>query len=239
MRMRPIVSLAAALALGATTLASAGSLTGSVKYEGKVPNLKPIDMAADPNCAKKHGSTPQKNEALVLGNGNTLGNVLVYVKSGLPAGKTFPAPKTPVVMDQKGCHYTPHVLGVMVGQPFKVLNSDGLLHNVHALPKVNKQFNMAMPANRTEATETFTKAEGVFTVKCDVHPWMNAYVGVFAHPFFAVTKPDGAFSIAGLPAGSYEIEAWHEKLGTKLGKVTVGADGSGKVDFSFSPPAGK
>jgi plastocyanin len=217
MRMRPIVSLAAALALGATTLASAGSLTGSVK---------------------KH-TTPQPNEALVLGNGNTLGNVLVYVKSGLPAGKTFPALKTPVVMDQKGCHYSPHVMGVMVGQPFKVLNSDGLLHNVHALPKVNKQFNMAMPANRTEATETFTKAEGVFTVKCDVHPWMNAYVGVFAHPFFAVTKPDGAFSIAGLPAGSYEIEAWHEKLGTKTGKVTVGADGSGKVDFSFSPPSGK
>ena len=238
MRMRSIVSLAAALALGATTLASAGNLTGSVKYDGKVPNLKPIDMAADPNCAKKHG-TPQKNEALVLGNGNTLGNVLVYVKSGLPAGKAFPPPKSPVVMDQKGCHYTPHVMGIMVGQPFKVLNSDGLLHNVHALPKVNKQFNMAMPANRTEATETFTKAEGVFTIKCDVHPWMNAYVGVFAHPFFAVTKPDGAFSIPGLPAGTYDIEAWHEKLGTKTGKVTVGADGSGKVDFSFSPPAGK
>src|SRR5678815_5441877 len=180
MRMRSIVSLAAALALGATTLASAGSLTGSVKYTGKVPNLKPIDMNAVPECAKKH-TTPQPNEALVLGSGNTLGNVLVYVKSGLPAGKTYPAPKTPVVMDQKGCHYTPHVMGVMAGQPFKLLNSDGLLHNVHALPKVNKQFNMAMPANRTEATETFTKAEGVFTVKCDVHPWMNAYVGVFSH----------------------------------------------------------
>ena len=238
MRLRSTYPLAAALFCAATTLAAAGSLTGSVKYEGKVPNLKPIDMAAVPECAKKH-SSPQPNEALVLGSGNSLGNVLVYVKAGLPAGKTFPAPKNPVVMDQKGCHYSPHVMGVMVGQPFKVLNSDGLLHNVHALPKVNKQFNMAMPANRTEATETFTKAEGVFTVKCDVHPWMNAFVGVFAHPFFAVTKPDGKFSIAGLPAGTYDIEAWHEKLGTKTGKVTVAADGSGKVDFSFSPPAGK
>jgi plastocyanin len=238
MRMRCIGTLAT-IALCATGLAAAGNLTGSVKYEGKVPNLKPIDMAADPACAKKHGAKPQANEALVLGSGNSLGNVLVYVKSGLPAGKTYPAPKTPVTMDQKGCHYIPHVMGVMVGQPFRVLNSDGLLHNVHALPKVNKQFNMAMPANRTEATETFTKAEGVFTIKCDVHPWMNAFVGVFAHPFFAVTKPDGQFSIAGLPAGAYEIEAWHEKLGTKTGKVTVGADGSGKVDFSFSPPAGK
>jgi plastocyanin len=238
MRMRSIVSLTAALALGATTLASAGSLTGSVKYVGKVPNLKPIDMAAVPECAKKH-STPQANDALVLGSGNTLGNVLVYVKSGLPAGKTYPAPTTAVVMDQKGCHYSPHVMGIMAGQPFKVLNSDGLLHNVHALPKVNKQFNMAMPANRTEAETKFDKAEGIFTIKCDVHPWMNAFLGVFSHPFFAVTKPDGSFSIAGLPAGSYEIEAWHEKLGTKTGKVTVGADGSGKVDFSFSPPAGK
>src|SRR5688572_32281793 len=166
MRSRSIGTLAT-IALCATTLAAAGNLTGSVKYTGKVPNLKPIDMAADPACAKKHGAKPQANEALVLGSGNTLGNVLVYVKSGLPAGKTYPAPTTPVVMDQKGCHYIPHVLGVMVGQPFKVLNSDGLLHNVHALPKVNKQFNMAMPANRTEATEKFTKAEGVFTIKCD------------------------------------------------------------------------
>jgi plastocyanin len=239
MHMRSIRPLAAAVVLGAFTVASAGNLTGNVKYDGKVPNLKPIDMAADPNCAKKHGTKPQANEALVLGPGNSMGNVLVYVKSGLPAGKTWPAPTTPVVMDQKGCNYTPRVMGIMVNQPFKVLNSDGLLHNVHALPKVNKQFNMAMPANRTEATEKFSKAEGVFTIKCDVHPWMNAYVGVFAHPFFAVTKPDGKFSIAGLPAGSYDIEAWHEKLGTKTGKVTVGADGSGTVDFSFSPPAGK
>ena len=238
MRIRSASALAAtALLLGATA-ASAGSLTGSVKYDGKVPTLKPLDMKADPACAKKHG-TPPANEALVLGGGNTMGNVLVYVKSGLPAGKKYPAPSTAVTMDQKGCHYVPHVMGVMVGQTFKVLNSDGLLHNVHALPKVNKQFNMAMPANRTEATHSFTKEEGVFTVKCDVHPWMNAYVGVFSHPYFAVTKADGKFAIPSLPAGTYDIEAWHEKLGVRTGKATVAADGTGKVDFTFSPPAGK
>ena len=227
-----ILAAAAFLAVGP---AGAGALTGTVTYEGKVPTLKALDMAADPNCAKKH-STPVASEALVLGSGNTMGNIIVYVKSGLPA-KAWPAPTTPVVMDQKGCKYIPHVMGIMVNQPFKVLNSDGLLHNVHALPKVNKPFNMAMPANRTEAVEKFGKEEGMFTVKCDVHPWMNAYLGVFNHPFFAVTQPDGKFSIPNLPAGSYEIEAWHERLGTKTGKVTVGADGSGKLDFKFAAPA--
>ena len=158
------------------------AITGTVTYDGKVPNLKPIAMAADPMCAKKH-TNPVPNEALVLGTGNTMANVLVRVKSGLPAGKTYPARPTPVVIDQNGCQLQCRTWSaLMVGQPFKVLNSDGLLHNVHALPKVNKPFNMAMPANRTEADTKFDKAEGMFLVKCDVHPWMNAYVGVFSHP---------------------------------------------------------
>jgi plastocyanin len=235
MRIRSMVAALAALSLASA--ASAGNLTGTVKYAGKVPTLKPIEMTADPACAKKHAK-PAPSEALVLGPGNTMGNVMVAVKSGLPS-KAWPAPSGAVTMDQQGCRYIPHVLGLRVGQQLKILNSDGLLHNVHALPKVNKQFNMAMPANRKEALTTFSKAEGMFNVKCDVHPWMNAYVGVFSHPFFAVTKPDGTFAIAGLPAGTYEIEAWHEKLGSRTGKVTVGADGSGKLDFTFSPPAGK
>jgi plastocyanin len=165
-----------------------------------------------------------------------MANVLVRVVSGLPAGKTYPAPTAPVTMDQHGCQYKPHVMGIMVGQPFKVLNSDGILHNVHALPKVNATFNMAMPPTRKEASATFGKEEGMFVIKCDVHPWMQSYMGVFSHPFFAVTGEDGKFTIANLPAGTYEVEAWHEKLGTQKSKVTVGASDTQSASFKFSPP---
>jgi hypothetical protein len=128
-------------------------------------------------------------------------------------------------------------MGVMVGQPFKILNSDGILHNVHSLSKVNKPFNMAMPANRTEAMHTFDKEEGIFMIKCDVHPWMNAFVLVSPHPYYSVTGKDGKFSITGLDAGTYEIEAWHEKLGTQKSTVTVAANDTKTVPFKFSTPA--
>ncbi len=215
--------------------AGAGTITGMVVYEGKVPNLKPLAVAAEPMCAKKHATVP--NEALVLGPNNAMVNIMVRVVSGLPAGKTWPAPTQPVVMAQDGCQYKPHVMGIMVGQPFKVLNDDGVLHNVHALPTVNRPFNMAMPPTRKEAQESFAKEEGMFTIKCDVHPWMHAYIGVFSNPFFAVTKEDGKYTIANLPPGTYEIEAWHEKLGTKKATVTVGASDTKQASFKFSPPA--
>jgi plastocyanin len=221
------------LALAAGAAFGAQAINGTVTYTGKVPNLKPIDMAADPGCAAKH-KEPVPSDVLVLGSGNTMANVMVRVKS--PVSGTFPAPTTPAIIDQKGCHYDPHVLGVRVGQTLKLKNSDGLLHNVHALPKVNTPFNMAMPANRTEADTKFGKEEGMFLVKCDVHGWMTAYVGVFSHPFFAVSGKDGKFSIAGLPPGTYEVEAWHEKLGTKSGSVTVAADKPATIDFAFAPP---
>ncbi len=230
------------LALGAVAVAAgpvawAGTVSGSVVYEGKVPALKPIPVSAEPICAKKHPTVP--NEVLVLGPANSMANVLVRVVKGLPAGKTYPAPQTPVVMDQQGCQYIPHVMAIMVGQPFKILNNDGVLHNVHTLPKVNKPTNMAMPPNRKEAVEKFTKEEGVFDIKCDVHPWMKAYMAVFSHPFFAVTRKDGKFSIANLPAGTYEIEAWHERLGTRKSSVTVGAADTKTVAFKFTPPAAR
>jgi plastocyanin len=213
----------------------AGSVSGTIKYDGKVPALKPVAMDADPGCAKKH-STPPANEVLVLGEGSTLANIFVRVTSGL-AKKDHPAPAEPVVLDQDGCRYKPHVLGVMVGQKLKILNSDGLLHNVHALPAVNKSFNMAMPASRTEAEAVFTQEEPMFKIKCDVHPWMGAWVSVMSHPFFDVTATDGKFKIDNLPAGTFGIEAWHEKLGTKSSSVTIGADETKTVDFTFSPPA--
>src|SRR6185295_2559623 len=188
--------LALALAAGP---AFAGDVTGTIKYTGKVPNLKPIAMNADPACAAKHTS-PVASEALVLGSGNTMGNVMVRVKG--PVAGSFPAPAQPAVIDQKGCQYHPHVLGIRVGQTLRLKNSDGLLHNVHALPKVNTPFNMAMPANRLTADSKFGKEEGMFLVKCDVHGWMTAYVGVFANPFFSVTGADGKYKISGLPPGN-------------------------------------
>jgi plastocyanin len=217
---------------------AASTINGTITYDGKVPALKPLAMDADPACAKMH-SKPAPNEMLVLGSGNTMGNIMVWVSKGLPAGKTWPAPKTPVTLDQKGCQYVPHVQGIMVGQAYRILNSDGILHNVHALPKINKQFNRAMPATLKEATATFDKPEAVFQIKCDVHPWMSAWVGAFTHPFFSVTGTDGKFTISGLDPGTYEITAWHERLGTQTATVTVAANETKAQNFKFAPPAAK
>ena len=215
---------------------AASSVTGTVTFAGKTPNLKPLAMDADPVCAKKH-ATPVPNELLVLGNGNTMGNIMVWVSKGLPAGKTYPAVTTPVTLDQNGCQYKPHVMGIRTGQPYKILNSDGLAHNVHTLPKVNRPFNQSMPGSLKEATTKFDKEEPIFQVKCDVHPWMSAYIGVFSHPFFSVTGTDGKFTISGLDPGTYEITAWHERLGTQTASVTVGASDTKTQNFTFKMPA--
>jgi plastocyanin len=216
---------------------AASSITGTVTFAGKAPNLKPLAMDADPVCAKKH-SKPVPAEMLVLGSGNTMGNIMVWVSKGLPSGKTWPAPKTPVTLDQKGCVYVPHVMGIMVGQQYRILNSDGVLHNVHTLPKINKSFNKGMPPSLKEATTVFDKPE-VFQIKCDVHPWMSAYVGVFNHPFFSVTSTDGKFTLDGLEPGTYEITAWHERLGTQTASITVGANDKKTQDFKVALPGAK
>ena len=215
--------------------AAASTITGTITFDGKVPVMKPLAMDADPACAKKH-TKPVLAERLVLGGGNTIGNMLVWVSKGLPAGKTFPVPKTPVTLDQNGCVYVPHVQGIMVGQTYRILNSDGVLHNVHALPKVNPAFNKPMPPTLKETTATFAKPEPVFNIKCDVHPWMQAYIGVFTHPFFSATAADGKFTISGLDPGTYEITAWHEVLGTQTATITVGANETKSQNFKFLSP---
>jgi len=213
--------------------AMAGSVTGTVKFDGQAPKFKEIDMNADPVCLTNNKG-PVYPQTLVLGEGNTMGNVFVYVKNA-PAGD-YKAPADPLVIDQKGCNYHPHIIGVMVGQPVKILNPDGTLHNVHALSKVNPEFNMAMPKFRTEVTKTFDKPEFMFALKCDVHPWMTSWVSVMPNPFFAVTQTDGKFEIKDLPDGTYTIEAWHEKLGTKTGTVTIAGGAVATADFTFAAP---
>ena len=137
----------------------------------------------------------------------------------------------------EGCQYVPHAMGIMVGQAYRILNSDGILHNVHALPKVNPAFNKPMPPTLKETTTTFSKPEPVFQIKCDVHPWMSAYVGVLEHPYFAVTADGGKFELKGLPPGTYTIEAWHEKAGTRTRQVTIGAKESKEITLSFKAAA--
>jgi plastocyanin len=217
--------------------AAAATISGTITFTGKPPALKPLAMDADPACAKKHTGKPVLAEMLVLGSGQTMANVIVWVSKGLPAGKTFPVPKNPVTLDQNGCMYVPHAMGIMVGQAYRILNSDGILHNIHTLPKINPSFNRAMPATSKEASTTFGKPEDIFQIKCDVHPWMSAYIGVFTHPFFSTTGTDGKFTIPGLDAGTYEITAWHERLGKQTASITVGASDTKTQDFKFAVPA--
>lgn len=213
--------------------AFAGSVTGTVKFEGTPPTMKPIDAKADPVCAAHKRDTPLVNEALVLGEGQTMANVLVEVVSGLPQA-SYPAPAEPAILTQEGCQYKPHILAVQVGQTVKVLNPDGTMHNVNGSPKVNTPFNFGMPRDLKEKDIVFDKAEPMFPLNCSVHPWMRAYCAVLTHPYFKVTGADGKFTIEGLAPGEYEIQATHEKLGPQKVKVTVAEGAPATADFTFA-----
>jgi plastocyanin len=211
---------------------AAGSFTGRVNFKGTKPAPVKIDMSADKKCLKIVPGKDLYSEQVVVNANNTLKNVFVYVKGGL-AKKTYDPPASAVKLDQKGCTYTPHVLGVMVGQQIEINNSDETLHNVHALPKNSKQFNLPFPKRGLKRTESFASPEFMVKVRCDVHNWMSAYIGVLDHPFYSVTDDQGRFSIPNLPPGRYEVEAWHEKYGATTSTVTVDASGSATADFTF------
>ncbi|MCG3205104.1 MAG: hypothetical protein KCHDKBKB_01821 [Elusimicrobia bacterium] len=211
--------------------ATAGNITGVVKFAGTKPKMQKISMGADATCKMAH-ATDVYSEEVVVNPNNTLKYVYVYVKSGLGALK-FPAPAEPVVLDQLGCLYAPHVVAIQVGQKLKIRNSDGVLHNVNARPVKNQGFNLGQPVKGMETDKSFTVPEVMIPVKCDVHPWMHGWIGVQDHPYASVTNDGGAFSLNNLPPGDYEIEAWHEKYGTATQKVTVGAKESKTIEFTF------
>ncbi|MFN7972060.1 MAG: carboxypeptidase regulatory-like domain-containing protein [Acidobacteriota bacterium] len=234
------VGLSSLAVLLAASPSFAGSVTGKVKIDGTAPADKEIKMDADPKCAAEH-KTPAMNDNFTVNADGTIQNVFVYVKAGLPAGKTYPTPTTPVQFDQKGCQYHPKVIGVMVNQPFEIVNSDPTLHNIHALPKASKEFNLGMPTQGMKVTKTFTAPEnpgtgGMVKIKCDVHPWMFAYVGVMDNPYFSATGDKGTYEIKDLPDGKYTLEAWHNKYGTATAEVEV-KGGNATADFTLKPPA--
>lgn len=213
--------------------AGTASISGAVAFNGEAPQPRRVRLDAD--CQALHSETVMSDIVVVNDNG-TLQNVFVYVKDGL-GDRTFAPPAEPVEFDQVGCMYTPHVFGVQVGQTIKILNSDPFLHNIHALPETNRPFNFGMPKQGDVKERSFRVAEVMVKIKCDVHPWMGAWAGVVDHPYHSTTGADGSFSLDGLPAGTYTIEAWHEEYGTTTQTVTVGDGEAATVNFSFGAGA--
>ena len=208
--------------------ATAATVSGKVLFEGTAPENPVIQMSSDSAC----GSAETRAERYVVDNGG-LKNVFVYVKDGLGNKWIFDTPTEPVKLDQKGCHYTPHVLGIRTSQPLEVSNSDATLHNVHAMPRENREFNQGQAVQGMKNTVTFTKAEVLIPFKCDVHAWMNAYIGVVDHPYFAVTADGGKFELKSLPPGTYTIEAVHERLGRQSQPITLAEKDSKELTFTF------
>jgi plastocyanin len=239
----PPESMAAAGAAGgeAATLplpepGSGGLIAGRALLAGTPPAAATINMDADPYCTSSHATAPA-SESLVVNADGSLRNVFVYLKRGLAAGVRYAAPSEPVLLDQVGCQYRPHVFGIQVGQPLTIRNTDGTLHNVHTLSRNTKAFNIGMPEQGREVTRRFDAEEIMVRIKCDVHPWMESWAGVLAHPFFAVSGDGGAFAIRDVPPGTYTLEAWHETLGTQVKTVTVAAGAPATLDFTFQASA--
>lgn len=216
--------------------ATAGTITGRITFAGTPPATEVIKMGTDQACVQGAGPNPQSDAVIVAADGG-LKNVFVRIKSGLDSAYSFDAPTKAVILDQKGCLYQPRVLGIRVGQPLEVSNSDTTMHNVHSMPIVNQEFNKSTPVKGSRTTQVFTTPEVPVRFMCNVHNWMAAWVGVVEHPFFAVTDDTGAFSITGVPPGKYVVEAWHEKFGTQTAEITIAEKQNGTLTFTFKPAA--
>lgn len=206
-------------------------VTGVVRFDGPPPAVKPISMARDPECMKMHPGAASTEE-VIAGSDGTLGNVIVFISEGL-GNRTFEPPSDPVVIEQKGCTYRPHVLAMQANQKLQVVNSDPTSHNIHPLPVNNREWNKSQPPGQPPLEATFAREEITIPVKCNEHPWMRCYIAVFKHPFFMVTEKGGRFELKNLPPGEYTISAWHEKFGTVEQKISVGPKETKTVDLVF------
>ncbi len=211
--------------------ATAGSIHGAIHFTGSRPAPKLIDMSEDPACVEAHKGKPH-DESLVLGPHGAVANAFVYVEKGLE-GKTFEAPTTPVLIDQRGCWFRPRVVGIQVGQPLQVVNSDPVTHNIHPMAAMNREWNHSMGPGDDPITRKFTKPEIMIPVKCNIHSWMHAYIGVLDHPYFATTGEDGSFTLPNLPPGNYTVAVWQEKLGTLRRQITVTSGQNSAADFTY------
>jgi plastocyanin len=211
--------------------ATAGVLTGTIRYTGRKPARKPIDMSGDPACVEAHHAKAY-DESIVVNPNRTLANVFVYIKSGLE-GKNFETPATPVTIDQQGCWFHPRVMGIRTGQTLQVTNSDPVTHNIHPLAQINREWNHSQGQGDAPLARRFVKPEVMIRVKCNIHSWMHAFIGVVDNPYFAVTGADGTFEVRNVPPGDYVIEAWQETLGVQEEKVTVAPSGKIATNFSF------
>jgi hypothetical protein len=212
--------------------ANLGTVTGTVAVDGPVPPADIIRLDGDPKCVALANGEVRRTEDVVIGDGNALQNVFVYVKEGLPR-RLYPIPSQPVVLDQQKCRYVPRVIGIQVGQQLVIKNSDPLLHNVRAEGAINEPFDVGTPVQGVEVKRTFVTREVMVPFKCNVHAWMTAYAGVLEHPFFAVSDGTGHFALPPLPAGSYTIEVWHERFGTQTQHVTLSAKETRNLTFTY------
>jgi plastocyanin len=232
-----VTVLLASLAMPTGLALPAQSSTGTARIAVKVvltgtsPAPTKIQTSADPYCAKAHQSDPLLSQTVQVGADGALIDALVFVKDGVSGA--YAVPQTPITLDQKGCVYIPHVIGMMAGQPLQIVNSDSTLHNIHPMPAVNPGFNIGMPIQGMKQTKMFPKPEPVFHVKCDVHPWMSAYIATFAHPFFGVSDSKGTVELSSLPAGTFQIQAWHEKYGVQTQSVSVAAGETKSISFTY------
>lgn len=211
---------------------NAGTISGTITYAGKAAAPKKLPVTKDTQVC---GKADHVDESLVVGANSGIKDVVVSVK-GVKGGKGLDALGTNFVLDQKGCLYSPHTSIVPVNVPVKILNPDGILHNIHTYSKKNPPFNKSQPQFKKEMTATFTAPE-VVVAKCDVHGWMSANVVVVDHPYHAVTDEKGAFTIKDVPPGTYTVEFWQEKLGTQTAKVTVAAGQAATLNFAYPAAA--